>query len=437
MILMLNKKSQITIFIIIGIIILMLVSLILYSNHNNFYNDITKLEDIPVEFRPIKLFMDSCFKEVTKEAIELAGRQGGYIIAPDNSISFYFNQIPLYFNKDQNLIISKKEIENQVSIYLNHTINRCLSNFSMFNSYNLSYNNEFSSSIMFGDEDLAVKIHYPITIIKQDSVTKITNFLINLPVRLNYIYNTVDLIVKKQVKDNDKIDLTYLSDFDLNITLFAYNETVLIYSLTDTKSYADDESFNFIFAGMFGSINSTKNNIEKLELNKIPNFSIPINKLFVYDVETTIEDNIEFSAITTLFDIDPKTGLIVFIPTKDDIGKHYNSISVIDKTGQKDYQTFEIEVYDTKKIKIDSIPNFDVIINETFFYNVNAIDKNNHSIYYLANTNLENFIIDPELGIINFKPEESQIGVHQIEIVAVNTNGESDKNTFYLTIKNE
>ena len=78
-----EKKSQITIFLIAGLLILVGVLLFFYMRGTvvGEKTDVAQkiAEDIPLEFIPIKTFTEECLRVTAEHAIVQLGQQGGYI----------------------------------------------------------------------------------------------------------------------------------------------------------------------------------------------------------------------------------------------------------------------------------------------------------------------------------------------------------------------
>ena len=80
-----QKRGQVTLFIIVGIVIILLVVLAVSfrSELSDFFSDLTGSETIVAEqLQPIQNYLDTCLEDVSLEAIELLAAQGGYIHIP-------------------------------------------------------------------------------------------------------------------------------------------------------------------------------------------------------------------------------------------------------------------------------------------------------------------------------------------------------------------
>ena len=85
-----QKRAQITIFLIIGIILLFSSALLLYirgkaADAPADFQPV--LQEVPLEAQPAKLYVEECVNRVTKRALRLIGLQGGYINVSDAQLS--------------------------------------------------------------------------------------------------------------------------------------------------------------------------------------------------------------------------------------------------------------------------------------------------------------------------------------------------------------
>jgi hypothetical protein len=117
---------------------------------------------------------------------------------------------------------------------------------------------------------------------------------------------------------------------------------------------------------------------------------------------------------TTLFDIDPETGLVNFTPVDADVGNHSVKVTVSD--GKHNTSViFNVTIYDVNNPPILSpIGNQIAVEGQLYTLQITATDADNDTLTYSANTSI--FTINPNTGLINFTPTISQIGNYSINI---------------------
>ena len=106
-----NKRGQITIFIFVGIGILIVFSLIFYISVAKVKKMGNEVSDFSSKFQPIKTFVSSCVDKVSEEGLYFIGLQGGYYEYPVLSKEFFGIMIPYYWLYQENKMPAKEIIE--------------------------------------------------------------------------------------------------------------------------------------------------------------------------------------------------------------------------------------------------------------------------------------------------------------------------------------
>jgi len=212
-----NKKAQVTIFVIIAIIIIAAVLLLFVFKkplNIEMQTDIQKAETS---------FLD-CVSLKAKDAIGIAGMQGGWIKLPDfdpgsqfmpfsNYFSFLGTQIPYWFYVSGNNIQKfqfppKYEIENQISSWLEQEIQSC-------KPESQEYQVEFSGDPKVGttirNSEVALKISWSMQVKRADKVTIKTEHSLNVKSSFGSLYNDA---IKILANENST---TFLENYTLDI----------------------------------------------------------------------------------------------------------------------------------------------------------------------------------------------------------------------------
>ncbi len=125
-----NKKAQVTSFIVIGLVILIAVSLFLY--YRGFL--IQEPVIIPDDLKPINNFVEACVQDVAKDAVISLGARGGYIEMPErmNLYDAFVEQtpgslirVPYWYFNGVNLAPSIESMQDSISNYIEENINSC------------------------------------------------------------------------------------------------------------------------------------------------------------------------------------------------------------------------------------------------------------------------------------------------------------------------
>lgn len=236
-----KKKSQVTLFMIIGMVILIGGAVFFYSTQKapgKLEPEIKAVqESVPFEFDPVKEYANACAYSVGVEGLKTIGKQGGYISLEDRALNkepFTITQNPtesdaVSFTKDSELktpywwylksanscrgdckFASKRpelrqaenSVEKQLERYINSKFKECLNNFEPFTEqgFKISEEGKIKTDVNIGIGDVSVLVNYPITAEKQNAEAKLTQFSARVPVNLNKIYDLASKITSMEIK---------------------------------------------------------------------------------------------------------------------------------------------------------------------------------------------------------------------------------------------
>lgn len=194
-------------------------------------------EQVPLEFNPVKDYANACAYSVAEEGLKIIGKQGGYISFTDKTLgkeTFTSTNNPteseiVSFAKDSELKIpywwhlksannckgdckfaSKRpelrsadnSIEKQLERYIDLKFKECLNNFEPFieQGFKISEAGKIKSDATISAEDVIILVEYPLDIERQDAKTRISQYLVRLPVSLERIYDLATKITNLEIK---------------------------------------------------------------------------------------------------------------------------------------------------------------------------------------------------------------------------------------------
>ena len=130
-----KKRGQISLFIIIGILILFIIigSIYTYSyiKEKQAELEAEKKAQIELETQKIKEFIDSCISKVSYQGIEKIGRQGGYIAIPS---IINFKGTAFWYLDEINIQPTLEQINTYLKDYIDDNIPLCTAGFETFKS---------------------------------------------------------------------------------------------------------------------------------------------------------------------------------------------------------------------------------------------------------------------------------------------------------------
>ena len=214
------KRAQVTLFIILGIVILAVVAFLLYLNgiltEANLKKLTEKTQAVPLQAQPVKQYITSCVEETAKEGITLLGLQGGYINPPEDplprsiinpfssSLEFFSGyEVPYWFYESSNgiqktQIPTLQNMEQDLEIYMNEQLPHCLFNLSLFDEYSIEFKDDIESDVTIKSDWVKVDVNYPVLISIEGITTQLERHSATIDVPLGKLSVMANDILKKE-----------------------------------------------------------------------------------------------------------------------------------------------------------------------------------------------------------------------------------------------
>ena len=341
--LFLDRKAQITIFIILGLVILLAAATVIYIRSTAVEKrlpPIPILEEIPQQLAPIRTYTEDCVSSLAEEALIKIGQQAGYIdvqdfnirtssLTPTEADGIQFSpgselKIPYWWYLKapngcaRNCLFSSQKpdlkrttglktdssIESQIDRYIDKNLRSCLNDYAPFKEigYTISETDDPSTTTLIGDDDIGVYLEYPLSVSIQDFRSEISQYYVSIPLDLKDMYELAKDIT------NAEINYTFLESQTLNlITQFAG---------LDAGSLPPKTESTFDYgAGAIWSVPAVKKNIEAMLMTYVPGLQVPftldyVRKAFpgnplreaVYAMEIPVNLDKKYSDLSARFD---------------------------------------------------------------------------------------------------------------------------------------
>jgi hypothetical protein len=219
------KRGQVTVFVILGILIVIILALVFYLYGERLKittTEETKFDASSIE--PLKTYIQDCIDKNGLGAINLIGKQGG-----EMNPGYYQNwncRIPgdcdhvsyACFTTEYSPCYNKKPfmkefVEQELTAYLKNKINECIDlNKIRDSGFQVEAGNlNFNVSIL--DYNTIVNVNYPITIKKGDSTLKQDKFSKTFNVPLGRLIKIAEEIVRDEI--NNPQGVVYYENYPL------------------------------------------------------------------------------------------------------------------------------------------------------------------------------------------------------------------------------
>ncbi|MBI2671527.1 hypothetical protein HYX16_01195 [Candidatus Woesearchaeota archaeon] len=210
-----EKRGQISVFAIVGVIIVAVIVLFLVVR-NNIYFGSASIENLEKEFPPIQAHVEDCLEKVGKDFIYLIGRQGGYLTTNPGTYREYggFGINYLCYNiggkpQCRNRGLRLVDIENSLKKEMKDEVNSCL-NINQFSKIGLDVSRgDLKLDIDIGDDNVLIDADLPVKISKGSVETERNDFFVSLNLPLGRLYNSAHDIVESEALNGNFETLTY------------------------------------------------------------------------------------------------------------------------------------------------------------------------------------------------------------------------------------
>ena len=239
------KRGQVTLFIILGVLVLGLVGLFFFFRGTIIEERVQEVrpvaEDVPTEFNPIKVFTEDCLKLTLEEGMKRLGQQGGYIrpkewqrlrfdlaqptdsdgvaFAEDVNIPYwYYNGGP---NNENTVSLAKRvpaieDMQRELKKWIEEELAACLNGYDVFlNEFGIE-EEETTATVNILPGIVRVAVEHPLTVQWRDSKKELRNFYVEIESDLVRLHQVASEIVELEQ------EYSYLEGNVLNlISLFS------------------------------------------------------------------------------------------------------------------------------------------------------------------------------------------------------------------------
>ncbi len=204
-----SKKAQVTIFIILGIVLLLAVVLVFTLKE-----EITKFkpeELITPTKGKVENFIITCMDKVGEEALFKVGLQAGYIEVPEEIVKDAsmnlkvspMNVVPYWAEGPNTHIPSLEEIKIRIDKYLEENVRNCLFEMQAFQStYNLIEKTQPLADTKIGENGVIFNLKWNVEIRDKSGevITEVINHVSESRIKLKQVYEMARRVVEKEME---------------------------------------------------------------------------------------------------------------------------------------------------------------------------------------------------------------------------------------------
>ncbi|MFH1455424.1 MAG: hypothetical protein ABIF40_00560 [archaeon] len=249
-----EKRGQATLLIILGLVLLILIVLVVFlrSDILSFAEEVGIIESQAAgEMQDeVEIYVSLCLDQTAENALAFVSNYGGYYDLPSTADPTFL--MPFYFYEGDSQIITKEELETEISKYLDNELYFCLQNFIDLENQGYGITTGVSeTSVLITEDDIVFDVYFPILIIKDSVEISVTEFSFSMPSNLNTIYNVAEQLIQTQEEDSSMMCLSCMLDLavqnDLRIEISYIDDRTYMITLIDDSTLIDGESFTYSF----------------------------------------------------------------------------------------------------------------------------------------------------------------------------------------------
>lgn len=432
-------RAQISIFIVIGLLILVLIAFGIFLNKAD-VNFNEKIMHIPSALEPVKYYIDFCLKQTVEDGVKHNSFQGGYYNVPSPNADQIIVKVPFYFDFGKTNFPSKEVMKKELEDYVETELKKCLNDFTPLKQqgYIFEEKGEINVKAELG-KVINVQVDYPLLVKKEGFVGKISDFSNVLNINFEDVYNILKETVIEHEKNPNYVPIGHISlaahENNFTFELSYLEDDVVVYSFIFDKYLIKGDKLVFLFGAKYDWSDLKVNEKDKEIIGVIKDIRAKDQYCYVGDVcrydLNIYDDKLNFEDYTSLFDIS-SDGVIEFVPKQSDVAEHNILIKVSNKSGKEKYLTFTLEIIPfNNQPQIEEIPKQKAKVGQIFSYQIIAEDPDDDVFVFLDDTDLFDISYD---GLISFIPEKKDIGMHIIKITISDGKLENNK-WMYLTIE--
>lgn len=243
---MASKKAQLSIFIILAVLLVMVTVILGISYKLGFerFTDEEITQRLNEEAPVFKNVIENCVSFTSNEALKELAMQGR--IHPER----YFTYLDTNVYQAAGLAIPLQELENELSENIQETIKPCVEDVvkeTEKKGFKIT-RGELTVAASIDHSDVNIIMNQPITLSLRDQKRETDTFSHAFPVRLQQLWNASEQVVRTYSTTPKLINLTYLDSLDFTTTIMPYEESINLFIFEDNASNLVGQNYMYSIA---------------------------------------------------------------------------------------------------------------------------------------------------------------------------------------------
>ena len=227
-----SKRGQLTLFLVMGLIVVLGTGLLLYAQSPRTLSEATHTQDM----NTVVGFVDDCLRSSAMQGLKVIGSHGGYRTPQDG-----FGNTSFFASDGVQSVPELSTIETELSRFVEEDIKTC--GFGSLSGYSIVPGKPSVNTLIL-DGNVRVAAAYPLTVTHGLSVTRLDSFAVSVPSDMLRLYTASRQLVAEHMKDPHVIPMSRFLDVALadNVTFSTVENDagdVAITLLDEGPSYSE------------------------------------------------------------------------------------------------------------------------------------------------------------------------------------------------------
>ncbi len=205
-----SKSAQVTIFIIIGILLVLALLIVVFVKRESL--TVKPEELLPTSKGAVASYISSCIKQLGEDALSRLGEQGGYVTLPqDIANNGYvhlktspFTAVPYWAYGSTIAVPPLNTIKAQIDSHIQQHLRDCVLGTGAFQqSFNLIEKSDISVNTNIAENNVVFNVRWNIEVQDKqgEKITDIIDHSAESPVKLKRLYDTASRIITVEMRD--------------------------------------------------------------------------------------------------------------------------------------------------------------------------------------------------------------------------------------------
>ncbi|MBI4451766.1 hypothetical protein HY642_07370 [Candidatus Woesearchaeota archaeon] len=234
------RRGQITVFIIIGIVVLLLFGLVSYLLFKTAPEEFTRQEALTEAERSVQKFVADCVRRTTEEAVVSFGWTGG--VTTPLPFPFYYRIedkyiVPYYYADGESYAPTPGFAERVLALYVDQHLLKCTDYSKM--PYNITVR-ATRTAARLGKDSADFEVRHEVTVTTPGRTTRLPPvYASRIPGRLVDMLGFAFTLANKAVDNDILIHWDYLADIakqDYNATAYREDANTVVYKIIDLRN---------------------------------------------------------------------------------------------------------------------------------------------------------------------------------------------------------